>query len=137
MKKIIIYFLAVLMVLFCISCTSAPVHPKIIGCAKIQYAPDDDLYFIDVDNNLHEVVHIIDNKALLSGDKQIPPREGVLVTAFVTANDSQIQFIKGNLNKKDIEAAFSKDYTLFWLLVLGLSWLFYLNRKKEKLSHYD
>ena len=123
--------------LFCIGCTSAPVHPKIIGCAKIQYAADDGFYFIDVNNNFYEVAYIIDNKALLSGDKKLPPKEGILVTAFRTATSDHLQFIKGKQNKQDIEAALSKNYTLFWLLVSGLAWLFYQNRKKEKISHYD
>ena len=132
MKKIIIYVLMTMIVLFCIGCASTPVHPKIIGTSKIQYAADDNYYYVELNGNEYMVLKIIDKQALLSGDKEIPPKESMLVTAFETSQDNHLQFMLGKKNEQEIEAAFSKNYTAFWILVLGVGWLLYQNRKKER-----
>ena len=110
MKKIA--FLWLVLASFCFAGCSwfaRPANVEVIGVATVQN--DHGMLFVQIDSAKYAPFFVYTNAPASYGRTQMPPVEGMPVTAFTIHGEPQVNFIAGNLSQEYLEEYFYENNT--------------------------
>ncbi len=99
--KIFLYSIVTAFLIMCCIEFKMPAEIEYIGTGYVQRNGED--LFVEINS----IKYPLENIYLQNRNKKIEANKGMLITAFKRDNDSQIEFMLGNCDKKVISACFA------------------------------